>query len=161
MYSQDDGVETPPHIAWIPTDAGWHRDGYLVASADEGYFTVTDAQTGDRFCTWPLPDTFEELVWSLGTVGIDADGLERWYAAPTAPEPVRIDPAGPAAEALSAARIDLVGLIEGGIPERQYVPGSRLLLVGKRYLWAASAGACKSLTALVEAVAVVKAGGRS
>lgn len=65
-----------------------------------------------------------------------------------------------AAEALAAARVDLVGRIEEGIPPRQFVPGGgEWLLVGKRYLLVAKAGSGKSLVALIVAADVVGAGG--
>lgn len=65
-----------------------------------------------------------------------------------------------AATALEAARVDLVERICDGIPERQFVPGGeRWLLVGKRYVFVAPAGAGKSLVALIVAVDVVAAGG--
>ena len=65
-----------------------------------------------------------------------------------------------AATALEAARIDLVERIRDGIPERQFVPGGEgWLLVGKRYVFVAPAGAGKSLIALIVAADVVAAGG--
>jgi hypothetical protein len=75
-------------------------------------------------------------------------------AAPPTPQ------APTAAEALAAARVDLVGRIADGIPPRQFVPGGGdWLLVGKRYLLVAKAGSGKSLVALVVATDVVGAGG--
>jgi hypothetical protein len=67
--------------------------------------------------------------------------------------------AGPVAKALEPARVDLVELIRNGIPERQYLPGARFLIAGKRYLFPAPAGDGKSLAGLVIAVDVVEAGG--
>jgi AAA domain len=64
------------------------------------------------------------------------------------------------AQALGAARVDLVERIREGIPERRLVPGGEpWLLAGKRYLIPAPAGTGKSLLALVVAVGVVEAGG--
>jgi AAA domain-containing protein len=63
------------------------------------------------------------------------------------------------AAALATARVDLVELIRGGIPERAYVPGAPFLIRGKRFLLPAPAGAGKSLAALVIGVDVVEARG--
>jgi hypothetical protein len=76
------------------------------------------------------------------------------------PPPTGTPQAPTAAEALAAARVDLVGRIAAGIPPREFVPGGGdWLLVGKRYLLVAKAGSGKSLVALVVAVDVVGAGG--
>lgn len=62
--------------------------------------------------------------------------------------------------ALEAARVNLIERIRDGVPERQFVPGGEpWLLVGKRYVFVAPAGAGKSLIALIVAVDVVAAGG--
>lgn len=63
--------------------------------------------------------------------------------------------------ALEAARVNLVERIRDGVPGgRQFVPGGEgWLLVGKRYVLVAPAGAGKSLIALIVAVDVVAAGG--
>lgn len=67
--------------------------------------------------------------------------------------------AGPA-QALAAARVDLVARIGEGIPERRWVPGGApWLLAGKRYLLPAPAGTGKSLLAVVVGLSVVAAGG--
>lgn len=64
------------------------------------------------------------------------------------------------AQALAAARVDLVARIGAGIPERRWVPGGEpWLLAGKRYLLPAPAGTGKSLLAVVVGVEVVAAGG--
>ena len=64
------------------------------------------------------------------------------------------------AEALAAARVDLVEIIRNGIPDRRFVPGcDPWLITAKRYLLPASAGTGKSLAALVVAVEVVANGG--
>ena len=64
------------------------------------------------------------------------------------------------AEALAAARVDLVEIIRNGIPERQFVPGCEPWLISaKRYLVPAPAGTGKSLAAAVIAVEIVDNGG--
>jgi AAA domain len=65
------------------------------------------------------------------------------------------------AQALSASRVDLIQLIETGIPEREYVPGAQGLLPrGKRILVAAERKTGKSLAiGVVAAVDIVLAGG--
>jgi hypothetical protein len=64
------------------------------------------------------------------------------------------------ATALESARVDLVERIRSGVPERQFVQGCEpWLLVGKRYVFVAPAGAGKSLIALIVAVDVAAAGG--
>jgi len=61
---------------------------------------------------------------------------------------------------LQAAEVDLVGLIEGGIPDRPWVPGATgILAAGKRHLWSAEAKTGKSIAALLLVVAIVEAGG--
>lgn len=76
------------------------------------------------------------------------------------PEENGTGPGASPAEALTAARVDLVERIRQGVPEREFVPGGDpWLLVGKRYLLYAPAGLGKSLLALVIAVDVVAAGG--
>lgn len=88
---------------------------------------------------------FLELVDEQPTNG---SGPQR-SSGPTAP-----------AEALAAARVDLVEMIRNGIPERQYVPGCEPWLIqAKRYLLPAPAGTGKSLAASVVAVEVVDNGG--
>ncbi len=64
------------------------------------------------------------------------------------------------AAVLAAAAVDLVDVIERGLPDRAFVPGGEpWLLAGKRYLLPAPAGTGKSLLAIIVAVAVVAAGG--
>lgn len=80
--------------------------------------------------------------------------------AATPAEPAAGGPIGAPAQALAAARVDLVERILEGLPERQFVPGGEpWLLAGKRYLIPAPAGTGKSLLALVVAVGIVAAGG--
>jgi hypothetical protein len=66
--------------------------------------------------------------------------------------------AGPESELLSG-RVDLIQLIRGGIPEREYVPGTDWLIRGKRYMTVASAGVGKTLSGQVVAVEIVMRGG--
>ena len=65
--------------------------------------------------------------------------------------------AAPAA-ALTASRVDLLDVIDAGIPEREWVPGSPIFQRGRRYLFPGAAGSCKSLAELVQAVDMVAAG---
>lgn len=79
----------------------------------------------------------------------ELEGADRGTTAAAAP-----------AQALAAARIDLVERIGEGIPERRWVPGGEpWLLAGKRYLLPAPAGTGKSLLAVIVGVEVVAAGG--
>jgi hypothetical protein len=64
------------------------------------------------------------------------------------------------AAALEPARVDLLDLIERGIPEREFVPGAPGLPAPNRVLAAAPAGAGKSIATLSQAVASVEAGAR-
>ena len=65
-----------------------------------------------------------------------------------------------ATEALAASRIDLIGRIRDGIPEREYLPGcDGWLIGGKRYLVFSPSGVGKSLGMPVVAVEVVREGG--
>jgi len=66
-----------------------------------------------------------------------------------------------ATETLDAARVDLVGLIERGIPEREYVPGTnRIFPAAKRLHVAAEKKTGKSLAlGVVLALRIVKEGG--
>ena len=66
----------------------------------------------------------------------------------------------PAALLLEEYRVDLVQLIERGIPDRDYVPGcDGWLRQGKRYLDPAAAGTGKSLAWLVIGVGIIEHGG--
>lgn len=71
------------------------------------------------------------------------------------------EPVNAPALALAQSRVDLIELIDGGIPERQFVPGTGDALVkGKRHHLAASAKEGKSLSiGIVLALDVVFAGG--
>jgi hypothetical protein len=64
-----------------------------------------------------------------------------------------------AVERLEASRVDLLTLIDNGLPHRPRVPGSAILHKGKRHLFAAKAKSGKSLFALAHAVDIVAAGG--
>ncbi len=66
-----------------------------------------------------------------------------------------------AAEALKRARVDVIGLIREGIPEREYVQGTgRTIVKSKRHHCAAEGKTGKSITmGVVMAVDVVAAGG--
>ena len=68
-------------------------------------------------------------------------------------------PPGGAVERLEQARVDLVELLRGGLPERPKVPGSPIWHRGKRHLFASAAKSGKSLFALVHAIDVACAGG--
>ena len=60
---------------------------------------------------------------------------------------------------LEATRVDLVDMLERGLPPRPMVPGSSWWHVGKRHLVAAGPKNGKSLVGLVHAVDVIAAGG--
>jgi AAA domain len=79
----------------------------------------------------------------------------------TAERPSAGNGSGPSAvERLEASRIDLVAMIERGLPPRQMVPGSIWWQAGKRHLVAAPSKNGKSLVGLVHGVDVIEAGGR-
>src|SRR3954452_25420480 len=61
--------------------------------------------------------------------------------------------------ALADARVDLLDLIDRGLPEREFVPGTLFLIKGKRYLVPACAGAGKSIAFETVAVDIAIAGG--
>ena len=69
------------------------------------------------------------------------------------------DPGGPAA-ALAESRVDLLAMIENGIPDREFVPGSGGIFArGKRHLIAAERKTGKSIAiGVVAAVDIVLAG---
>jgi hypothetical protein len=73
----------------------------------------------------------------------------------------QLEPTSEPASALADSRVDLVRLLADGVPEPTWVPGcDGWLRAGARYLCPSPAGAGKSLSWLVVAVEVVKAGGR-
>lgn len=70
-------------------------------------------------------------------------------------------PATAPAQALAESLVDLVALIQQGLPEPTFVPGCNpWLRAGKRYLCPAPAGTGKSLAWLTVAVTIVENGGR-
>lgn len=70
------------------------------------------------------------------------------------------DSASAPAQALAAARIDLVEIIRNGIPERQFLPGcDPWFITAKRYLLPAPSGTGKTLAAMVIAVEIIANGG--
>ena len=77
-----------------------------------------------------------------------------------APSSNGADPYGPA-DALAESRVDLIAIIDNGIPEREFVPGSGGIFArGKRHLIAAERKTGKSIAiGVVAAVDVVLAGG--
>ena len=91
----------------------------------------------------------------------DLDGARAALLALVDQAPGEARQPGDVERVMADARVELVGLIRGGIPERAFVPGAEgLLLVGKRHLWFAAAKIGKSLAALVQAVDIVDHGGR-
>lgn len=76
-----------------------------------------------------------------------------------AADPTPLAPTSSLTERLAAAQVDLLAAIEGGLPEREWVPASEYMLArGKRHHISAKLKTGKSLALLVHAVDVVAAG---
>ncbi len=122
----------------------------LVAKSLEGVAATVEAER----CPDPHKDASELLA-----AGGKLDDLLPLAGAEQAEDARGAAPSS-AAEALATSRVDLVALIEGGLPERPFVPGAAWLPQGKRVVVAAERKTGKSLAfGVVAALDIVAAGG--
>jgi AAA domain len=100
----------------------------------------------------------EQIEEALPSTVVDVDGPTELAKEG---KPVEVRAPGSPAEILERSRVDVIGRIRDGIPEREYVPGALgLFPKGKRTHIAAERKVGKSLSiAVVTAVQIVAAGG--